>query len=81
MKLPTRIAGEEILFVNHEDLAAQLEQKVLDLDKRLAELDKLRKKRWLFAQALKQIRGELPGTTPPLATGQDGKKSGPSGGI
>ena len=37
MKLPTRIAGEEILFVNHEDLAAQLEQKVLDLDKRLAE--------------------------------------------
>jgi len=57
-------------------LSAQLEQKLLKLDKRLAELDKLRKKRRLFAQALKQIRGEAPTTTtPPLATGQAGKKS------
>jgi len=68
VKLPTRIAGEEILFENHEDLAARLEQKIVDLDKRLADLDKLRKKRWLFAQALKQIRG-----TKSQSTGPSGK--------
>jgi len=58
MKLTTRIGGEEIAFENQTDLIEQLEKKIKELDEKLAGYDKLKKKRWFMAQALKQMKGE-----------------------
>lgn len=58
MKLTTRIGGEEIAFENQTDLITQLEKKLSELDEKLAGYDKLKKKRWFIAQALKQMKGE-----------------------